>query len=67
MSKLMGMFMMVAAPIAALLALIPFAVIWSMNSLFPVLAIPYAWQTWLAIVVLTMIYGRSTITWRKRD
>ena len=30
----------------------PLLVIWSLNTLFPVLAIPYALETWFATVVL---------------
>ena len=30
----------------------PLAGIWSLNTLFPVLAIPYTWQTWLAYFLL---------------
>lgn len=31
----------------------PLAAIWSINCLFPALAIPYSFWTWLAVVVLT--------------
>ena len=30
----------------------PLASIWALNTLFPALAIPYTFQTWLAAVVL---------------
>ena len=30
----------------------PIAGIWSLNTLFPVLAIAYTWQTWLAFFLL---------------
>jgi hypothetical protein len=30
----------------------PLVGIWSLNTLFPVLAIPYTWQTWLAFLLL---------------
>ena len=30
----------------------PLAGIWSLNTLFPVLNIPYNWQTWLAFLLL---------------
>ena len=36
----------------------PLAVIWALNTLFPVLAIPYTVWTWLAAVVLGMVVGR---------
>lgn len=30
---------------------LPFATIWSLNTLFPVLAIPYNFWTWLAMII----------------
>ena len=30
----------------------PLAGIWSLNTLFPTLAIPYTWETWLAFLFL---------------
>ena len=27
----------------------PFVLIWSLNTLFPILVIEYTWQTWLAV------------------
>ena len=30
----------------------PFITIWSLNTLFPVLAIPYSLETWAAVVAL---------------
>jgi hypothetical protein len=30
----------------------PLLGIWSLNTLFPVLAIPYTWETWLAFLLL---------------
>ena len=38
--------------IVFLLALGPLATIWAVNTLFPVLAIPYTLETWLAVVIL---------------
>jgi len=38
--------------VIALFVLAPLAVIWSMNTLFPVLAIPYNIETWLAAILL---------------
>ena len=31
----------------------PLITIWALNTLFPVLAIPYTFQTWLAVLVLS--------------
>lgn len=33
---------------------VPFLAIWSLNTLFA-LAIPYTWETWLSVVVLSTI------------
>lgn len=38
--------------IVAVIIVMPFATIWSLNTLFPVLAIPYTWETWLATNLL---------------
>ena len=38
--------------VVLVLALAPLATIWSLNTLFPVLAIPYTWETWAAATVL---------------
>jgi hypothetical protein len=35
----------------------PVAGIWSLNTLFPVLTIPYTWETWLAFLLL---FGSAT-------
>jgi len=38
--------------VLTLAALMPLAVIWALNTLFPALAIPYNFWTWLATLVL---------------
>ena len=43
--------------IIALLALMPLATIWSLNTLFPVLAIPTTIDTWLATIILSGVVG----------
>jgi hypothetical protein len=45
---------LVLAIIVIILAVIfgPFITIWSLNTLFPVLAIPYNFDTWVAAVAL---------------
>jgi hypothetical protein len=47
--------------IILLLALVPFATILALNTLFPVLAIPFTWKTWLAVAFLCSII-KATIT-----
>lgn len=44
--------------------LAPLATIWSLNVLFPSLAIPYSIETWFAIILLVGV-GKTTITARK--
>jgi hypothetical protein len=41
--------------IIVLIILGPIATIWSLNTLFPVLAIPYTFETWFAAVVIAGI------------
>jgi hypothetical protein len=34
----------------------PFASIWALNTLFPVLAIPYTFDTWLAMLLIGGVF-----------
>lgn len=43
---------LVIVAIVAILILAPLLIIWSMNTLFPVLAIPYSINTWAAATIL---------------
>ncbi len=52
----------VIAIIALVVALIvagPILIIWALNTLFPVLAIPYTIWTWLAALILGATVGPS--------
>ena len=51
--------------VIALIILSPFATLWALNTLFPVLAIPYTFETWLAIVVLGGLVSSSAYSSRK--
>ncbi len=42
----------------------PFATLWAVNTLFPVLAIPYNFYSWLAVVVLNLTL-RSSVSFKK--
>lgn len=44
------------ALILFLVILGPILIIWSLNTLFPVLAIPYNWETWLAVVFIGSLF-----------
>ncbi len=48
MFKILG----IGALIVFLMALGPLLILWSLNTLFPVLAIPYTIWTWLAALIL---------------
>jgi hypothetical protein len=43
-----------------LIICIPYAAIWALNTLFPVLAIPYSFETWIAAVVLYSFFNTKT-------
>jgi hypothetical protein len=42
--------------VIALLIIGPILIIWSLNTLFPVLAIPYTLATWFATVILAGVF-----------
>ena len=42
------------ALIILLIAIGPLLTIWSLNTLFPALAIGYTWETWAAVILLGM-------------
>jgi hypothetical protein len=44
----------------ALVVLMPVATIWSLNTLFPALAIPLTFDTWCAALILGGVVGGST-------
>ena len=49
-----------AAGIIAIIALIifgPFITIWGLNTLFPVLAIPYTLETYFAVVAISLFFN----------
>ena len=45
---------------AAIVILMPIATIWSLNTLFPALAIPLTFDTWCAALILGGVVGGST-------
>lgn len=54
----MKMFLLVGL-VLALIILGPLLTIWSLNTLFPVLAIPYTLETWVAALLLGGLLTRS--------
>ena len=49
------------ALLVAVLLLGPLATIWSLNTLFPILAIPYTWETWLAAALILTPFSFGTV------
>lgn len=44
----------------------PLAIIWSLNTLFPILAIPYGFLQWLSVVVMNLtLFSKSALTFKK--
>ena len=43
-----------------IIVLMPLATIWSLNKLFPALAIPTTFDTWMATVILGGVVGGTT-------
>ena len=56
-----AVYVFVVLLVIGIVILVPFALIWALNVLFPVLAIPYTIETWLATVVLSGVF-KTTIT-----
>ncbi len=55
------MFKMILAVlfIVFLIVVGPLLTIWALNTLFPVVAIGYTWQTWLAVVIIGGLFKSS--------
>jgi hypothetical protein len=49
-----------------LLIVAPFLTIWSLNTLFPVLEIPYTFETWSATILLTAVLQSSSLSFKNR-
>ena len=50
--------------IVALVVLGPFLTIWALNTLFPVLAIPYTFWTWAAVIIISG-FAKSNVSFKK--
>jgi hypothetical protein len=48
-------------------ALGPLLILWSLNTLFPIVAIPYTWETWASAFILSAPFTGSAISKRKKD
>ena len=50
----------IIALVGLIIVIVPLATIWSLNTLFPMLAIAYSIETWFAAVVLGSVVGGTT-------
>jgi len=62
-AKEIGIVVAVVAVIVVIL-IAPFVTIWALNVLFPVLAIPYTFETWFAIVALGGVF-KTSVSFKK--
>jgi hypothetical protein len=46
--------------VVAVAIIMPIATIWSLNTLFPMLAIPLSVDTWMATIILGGVVGGTT-------
>lgn len=52
--------------LVAIIVLGPLATIWSLNTIFPVLAIPYTFETWIAVLLVgAFLRGERIISSKK--
>jgi hypothetical protein len=52
--------------LVAIIVLGPLATIWSLNTIFPVLAIPYTFETWIAVLLVgAFVRGERIISSKK--
>ena len=51
--------------IIVVVILSPFLTIWSLNTLFPALEIPYSLDTWSAVILLGLAFQGKTIIGKK--
>jgi hypothetical protein len=55
----MSKLMLIVAVVIFLVVIGPLATIWSLNTLFPALAIPFTVETWLATVIVGGLFKTS--------
>jgi hypothetical protein len=53
-------YLIIIGIVLAVAIIMPIATIWSLNTLFPMLAIPLTINTWLATIILGGVVGGST-------
>ena len=65
--KIFLKFILGVAILIVAVAVGPILMIWSLNTLFPVLAIQYTWETWTAAFLLSAPFGSGLFRKSKKD
>jgi len=53
-------YLLIVGIVLAVAVIMPIATIWSLNTLFPALAIPFTFDTWIASIILGGVVGGTT-------
>ena len=59
-------FALAIAVVVVIMAIGPWLVIWSLNTLFPVLAIKFTFWTWCAVVIIGAFF-RANVSVKRKD
>ena len=59
-------FALAIAVVVVIIAIGPWLVIWSLNTLFPVLAIEFTFWTWCAVVIIGTFF-RANVSVKRKD
>ena len=62
---MMKLILPLIAIVGILVVIGPFLTIWALNTLFPVLAIPYTMETWAAMILLGGVFNVLKVSFRK--
>ena len=63
----MGKIILIVIVVAVILIAGPLALIWAINTLFPVVAIPYTIETWLAAFIVPAAFKANVTLNNKKD
>jgi hypothetical protein len=64
--KIITQFLIAFVLLALAVAIGPLLMIWSINTLFPIVHIPYTWETWAAAFFLSAPFSAGAFK-RKKD
>jgi len=64
--KIVLQFLVGISLVVLAVALGPLLILWALNTLFPIVAIPYTWQTWASAFILSAPFSAGAFK-RKRD